>query len=232
MAYQIGRRRLRPRVTIGAWLKKPFGYKLRSLAAKGHRAIVRVEDLIFEKWHRLDCGGYIANDSLESAYSASLPHANPYEAVRCAHLGELIEEARKRGIVFDNFIDLGSGKGKACFYAATKCNFKQIIGVEFSGQLVEVADANKRNFGAENISFLNIDATLFALPKGNNLVFLFNPFGEVVLEKFLENNIHHFRESRSVIAYANDEHRLCLARFGFASFFRNQVSRGSLHEYI
>jgi SAM-dependent methyltransferase len=232
MTFQILPRHLHLRDRIGPWLKKPLAQKLRSLVTKGHRAIVRVEDVIFENRHRLDCGGYIETDYLETVYSASLRHANPYEAVRCAQVRELIGEAHKTGIVFDNFIDLGSGKGKACFYAATKGSFKQIIGVEFSRPLVDVANVNKTSFGAGNISFLNIDAAVFSLPKGNNLIFLFNPFGGVILHKFLENNINHFRQSRSLIAYANDQHRLCLATLGFATIFRNERSKASLHQFI
>lgn len=228
MAYQIGPRM---RDKIGPWLKKPLSDKVRSVVTKAHRGVVRVEDGIFEKWHRLDCGGYIDVDDLETVYSASLHHAHPYEAIRCAHMRELIREAKKTGIGFDNFIDLGAGKGKACFYAAAKCKFRQIIGVELCGPLVAVADANKMRFGAPNISFLNTDAGLFVLPKGNNLVFLYNPFSELILRKFLENNLDHFRGSRSVIAYANDRDRLCIARLGFATLFRNQNTRCSLHQY-
>jgi predicted RNA methylase len=232
MADQIGSRRLQLQDRIGTWLKKPLAHKLRSVAAKGYVAIQWVVDLSFEKWHRLDCGGFIENTDLETAYSASLPHARAYQAVTCVAVGRLLDEAKKTGIVFDNFIDIGSGKGKACFYAAVNCGFNKIIGVEFSGPLVEVADANKKRFGNHDISFHNIDATLYCLPPGVNLVFLFNPFGEVILQRFLENNIEHFRRNRSIIAYANDQHRLCLARLGFATVFRHQESQSSLHQYI
>jgi SAM-dependent methyltransferase len=229
MPYQLSPRQ---RDRIGDWLKKPLAYKLRSLGIKAYRAIARVGDIAFEKRHCLDCGGYIETKYLEIAYPAALPHAEGYEAVRCTHVGELIAEAQKAGIVFDNFIDLGSGKGKACFYAATKYNFTRIIGVEFCAELVDVANANRIKFGADNISFLNIDAAQFVLPNGNNLIFLFNPFDEIILRRFVENNIDHFRKSQSLIAYANDRERLCIARLGFATLFRNQDSRGSLHQYI
>ena len=232
MAQQIESRRLQLQDRIGAWLRKPFGHKLRSATAKGVGAIHWVTDVAFEKRHSLDLGGFIRNKDLETVFSASLPHARAYEAISCAAVGRLLDEANKTGIVFDNFIDIGSGKGKACFYAAAKGSFAKIIGVEFSGPLVEVADANKTRFGAQNISFLNMDATAFSLPAGDNLVFLFNPFGEVVLRQFLKNNIDRFRQSRTVIAYANDQHRQCLAKLGFATLFRNQDSQCSLHQYI
>jgi SAM-dependent methyltransferase len=227
--YEIGPRQ---RERIGDWLKKPLAYKFRSLAVKTYRAIVRIDDFMFEKRHRLNCGGYIEPKYLANIGPAALPHAGSYEGVRCAHAKELIDAARKTGIVFDNFVDLGSGKGKACFYAAKKYRFKQIIGVELSDELVDVANANRIRFGVDHISFLKRDAALFVLPEGNNLVFLFNPFDEVILQEFLQNNMHRFRQSQSVIAYANDRGRLCLARHGFATLFRNQDSRGSLHQYM
>lgn len=232
MTQQLQSRRLQLQGRIGAWLRKPLSHKLRSARAKGVVALHWVGDVSFDAWHRLDCGGYIENEELETEFALSLPHARAYQAVTCAAVGRLLNEANKTGIVFDQFIDIGSGKGKACFYAAARGRFKRIIGVEFSGPLVEVADANKARFGAHDISFLNIDATGFSLPAGDNLVFLFNPFGEVVLRQFLENNLERFRQSRTVIAYANDQHRHCLAKLGFVTLFRNQEAQASLHQYL
>jgi SAM-dependent methyltransferase len=216
---------------ISTWLKRPLSHKLRSLSSKARGVTGRIEDTLFEKRHGLDCNGFIENHELETSYTSSLAHSRAYQAAGCAIIRELIGEAEKTGIVFDHFIDLGSGKGKACFYAATKSRFRGIIGVEFSAPLVEAADANARKFGVDNICFVNADAAGFSLPAGDNLVFLFNPFGEAILLEFLKNNMDKFRQSRSVIAYANDQHRLCLARAGFVTLFRNQDSQGSLHQY-
>lgn len=232
MAHQIETNRLPLQGRIGAWLRKPLRYKLRSARAKAIVALHRAADAWFDRRHGLDCGGFIRNEDLQTDCAASLPHARAYEAVTCAAVGRLLDEANKTGIAFDKFIDIGSGKGKACFYAAAHGRFNQLIGVEFSAPLVAAADANKKRFGAHDISFLNMDATVFSLPAGDHLVFLFNPFGEVVLRQFLENNIDRFRQSRTVIAYANDQHRHCLAKLGFVTLFRNQDAQASLYQYI
>jgi len=231
MTYHTELRRMQLQGRIGTWLKRPLSHKLRSLCNKAWRVMGRIEDALFERWHGLDCSGFIKNHELETSYSSALPHSQAYQAITCAAIRELLDEVKKAGIVFDHFIDLGSGKGKACFYAAAKYEFKSIIGVEFSAPLVEAADANARKFGAANICFVNGDAAGFSLPAGDNLVFLFNPFGEAILREFLKNNIDKFRTSRSVIAYCNDKHRLCLATAGFVTLFRNQDSQASLHEY-
>jgi len=215
-----------------AWLKKPAKSKIRSLAGRLHQCRHWIEDTAFAKIHRLDFSGYISNDELITEYAASRDHACFYQAIKCAHIKELIEEARKTDILFENFIDIGSGKGKACFYASKKMELKQIIGVEFSKPLVDAANQNNRAFGADNIVFVNIDASDFSLPPVSSIIFLFNPFDEYILLKFLQRNIDYFRSYPCVIAYANDHHRLALARFGFNTLYRNQNSRCSLHQYI
>lgn len=232
MAQQIETRPVRLQGRLVAWLRKPLGHKLRSTRVKAIRALHWVADASFDRRHRIDCGGFIRSQDLQSDCAATLPHARAYEAITCAVMGQVLAEAKKTGIVFDRFIDIGSGKGKACFYAAAKGGFRNIIGIEFSAPLVEVADANKKKFGAHDISFLTMDATAFSLPSGDNLVLLFNPFGEVVLQRFLENNLERFRSSRTVIAYANDQHRLCLAKLGFVTLFRNQDAQLSLYQYL
>lgn len=220
------------RTRIAVWLKRPLRHKLRSLEGKVGVGIRWIEDFVFERRYCLNCSGYIENRKLETIHSAALPHSMAYQAVTCAALRELVDEVKKTDIVFDHFIDLGSGKGKACFYAATRFRFRKIIGVEFSGPLVEIARDNAAKFGVDNIFFVNADAASFCLPPGNNLIFLFNPFGESILRKFLESNMDRFRQSRSIIAYANDQHRLCLARVGFVTLFRNQDAQSSLHQYM
>lgn len=74
------------------------------------------------------------------------------------------------------------------------------------------------------------DAAAFILPKAINLVFIFNPFDQVILKKFISINLEHFKTHQSVIAYANDVHKATLATFGFQVVFRNQTRKISLHQ--
>ena len=216
---------------IGTWLKRPLNHKLRSLSNKTARVASWMEDRLFEKWHGLDCSGFIDSHALETTDASALAHSRAYQSVTCVAIRELLDEAKKTGIEFDHFIDLGSGKGKACFYAAANHGFRRLIGVEFSAPLVQAADRNVRKFGGDHICFVNANAARFSLPPGDHLVYLFNPFGEAILLEFLKHNMDKFRGSRSIIAYANDKHRLCLAQAGFVTLFRNQDSQSSLHQY-
>ena len=61
-------------------------------------------------------------------------------------------------------------------------------------------------------------------------MFLFNPFDDVALSKFIANNLIHFTAYQSVIAYANDIHRIELSKAGFDTLFRDQIRRMSIFE--
>jgi SAM-dependent methyltransferase len=201
-----------------------------SLAEVVKRKLFHIQDRLFELHSGIDVGGIIEGGELIAGDSDSRRHATAYQAVWSRNLGELLGESRKMGCGFDTFVDIGSGKGKACFYARSKGGFRRIIGVEFSAPLVVVANANKRRLRADDVDFVEADAIEYRLPDSNNLVFLFNPFDAVVLERFLENNLEHFRV-QSAIAYANDAERRSLLKFGFETVFRDQTRRISLHRH-
>lgn len=90
----------------------PFFLNL-SEAAK--RKIFDFEDCIFEKRNRLELSGIIKQDDLVASDQTLVFHAAAYHAVWCRNLRELFREAQKTGYHFENFIDIGAGKGKACF---------------------------------------------------------------------------------------------------------------------
>ena len=59
-------------------------------------------------------------------------------------------------------------------------------------------------------------------------IFMFNPFDDVILNRFLEHNREHFRRYRSIVAYANDIHRHVLVRQGFNTVYRDPLRSLSL----
>jgi SAM-dependent methyltransferase len=193
------------------------------------RKVYNFEDYIFEKRLRIELSGSVSAANLITTHE-SKSHAFEYRPVYTRNLRELLSEALKTGYYFENFIDIGSGKGKACFYAYKKKMFNQIIGVEFSESLIQISDKNKIKLNAMNINFINYDAALYALPEQNNLVFMFNPFDAIILDKFISINIDHFKNKNTVIAYANDINRQILIKYGFETIFRNQIRQISLHQ--
>jgi hypothetical protein len=87
------------------------------------------------------------------------------------------------------FVDFGSGKGRAMLLAG-ELPFKQVIGVEFSAALSEVAARNislYRRRRAKRVVNLHCDAAKFELPDDNLVLYFFNPFGAEVLDRVLAN---------------------------------------------
>ncbi len=90
-----------------------------------------------------------------------------------------------------NFIDLGSGKGRALLLAS-EFPFRRIIGVELLPELHAIAEENVRRFTSpwqrcRAFELQCRDAREFTFPSGPLLLFLFDPFPEHVLEQVIAN---------------------------------------------
>ena len=89
------------------------------------------------------------------------------------------------------FLDLGCGKGRA-LVVASEFPFRSVIGVEISPELAKLAEENAqvigRNFPERTpITVVNGDALDYALPEGNLIIYLYNPFGQELIIRLLTN---------------------------------------------
>jgi len=107
---------------------------------------------------------------------------NSYEVVE-----KIIKEIRKLNpkVKEGAFLDYGSGKGLPMIIAQRE-GFKRVIGVEFAVELYETSLLNMRRLGIENFELHNLDAAFYTPPKDVSLIFMFNPFDHVVMEKVSE----------------------------------------------
>jgi hypothetical protein len=107
------------------------------------------------------------------------------------------------------FVDVGSGKGLIAIRAAAH-GFGRVIGLEYSQDLIDIALKNAKlvsdqaELGSE-LDFKKGDAAEFDAPLGPLLLYLYNPFGEAVLNAFLDRiEASAEREPRPVfLAYLN-----------------------------
>jgi SAM-dependent methyltransferase len=88
------------------------------------------------------------------------------------------------------FIDLGCGKGRPMLVAAER-PFREVVGVDLSAELVEVARANAaimqaRQSGRAPIRVVAGDAANYPIPSGDVVLFLYNPFGAPLHAQFLK----------------------------------------------
>jgi SAM-dependent methyltransferase len=89
------------------------------------------------------------------------------------------------------FLDLGSGKGRTLLMAS-EYPFRRIVGVELLPALHQIAQENLRTYKNEaqqcfHIESICADATTFPLPDEPLVIYLFNPFGESGLRRFMAN---------------------------------------------
>ncbi len=100
-------------------------------------------------------------------------------------LFEELEEVANTTINRELFIDYGSGKGAALIHAS-QMGFKQVYGIEFAKELNDTSLENIKKLNLKNIHSLHQDATTFTPPKETAVIYFFNPFDEVVMEKVIE----------------------------------------------
>jgi SAM-dependent methyltransferase len=125
----------------------------------------------------------------EKIRDLSEQHWTPVQvAARAAHL--LTEAGATR------ILDVGSGVGKFCIVGALSTD-AQFVGVEWRGNLVEIARRTALRFSAARATFVHASVDTFAFD-GFDGIYLYNPFYEQI-SSFLvqiDNNI-----DRSARAY-------------------------------
>jgi SAM-dependent methyltransferase len=99
---------------------------------------------------------------------------------------ETAVKALDEDITSFTFVDLGCGKGRPLLIAG-RLGFRRVIGVEFAAELAAIARRNIQKMGLTNASVVHGDATEFAFPEGDLVVFLFNPFGPELMAKVAAN---------------------------------------------
>jgi SAM-dependent methyltransferase len=88
------------------------------------------------------------------------------------------------------FVDVGSGMGRVVLLASRR-PFRQIVGVEISPALHQIARENRQRFSAaevrcRDVRLVRADAASFAFPRGDLVVYLYNPFRAEVFEPLLD----------------------------------------------
>lgn len=135
------------------------------------------------------------------AVGASIEFATHYEASPVADIDRLLdavplEPARS------TLIDVGAGMGRVVLHAARR-PYRQIVGVEISPALLEVAKENRGSYRGElackDIRLVRADAARFRFPSGDLVVYLYNPFRAEILVPVLGRLAG--RSDEVVIAY-------------------------------
>ncbi len=184
----------------------------------------KLEDALFERRMGLDFGSPVDRAQLRTSYDRSRAHAHGYQGVRYRKMRILLGEASKLG-PFERFVDIGCGTGKACCIAAREKGFAGIVGIDFSAELIAAARRNGASLGDDRLSFQCADAAEYILPDARCLVFLFNPFDQVVLARFLDRNRTLLHRNDCAIAYANPLSPQVVEAAGFRIVYQDRDLR-------
>jgi SAM-dependent methyltransferase len=89
------------------------------------------------------------------------------------------------------FVDLGCGKGRVLLLAA-QLGFEKVLGVEFSPRLCAIARGNVKIFTRRArtnacIDVIESDVARYDIKPEQCIFFAYNPFDEVVMERFVAN---------------------------------------------
>ncbi|HEY0615518.1 MAG TPA: class I SAM-dependent methyltransferase [Candidatus Elarobacter sp.] len=124
------------------------------------------------------------------AIGPSLEYATHYEPAPVAH-AEALLDASPLPPERATFVDLGAGMGRVVLLAARR-PYRAVIGVEISPALVEIARENLAGARdaqrtVRDVKIVRADAAEYAFPRGDLVVFLYNPFRAPILEDVLVN---------------------------------------------
>ena len=123
----------------------------------------------------------------------------------------------------DVFLDVGSGMGRVLLVAA-RHPFKRVIGVEQNVEMTEIARGNversRRRLRCQDVELVAGDVLDWPIPDDLTLVYLYCPFPEQVLERFMERLLASVdrspREVRLIYNFSTTGNRETIMRTGRA----------------
>ena len=173
------------------------------------KSICVTVDRLYDRRHLVDTCGRISAKNLP-VDNVNRRYGNEYAPAPQKSLRFMLDAVPVNFREY-TFVDYGSGKGRTLLIAAEQ-PFRQVIGVEYSEYLAQIADKNISRYRngvlqCKSIEALFVDATQFEPPPGSCLFSFFSPFfGEVlrrVLKRIEESYTHDPRPM--VIVYCEEK---------------------------
>lgn len=149
-------------------------------------------------------------------------HATIYMPVSYELLEDIFEQLPKERV---HFLDIGCGRGRALCVAAHK-GFMKATGIDFSRKLCDAAEKNcsitKMRFPSFQYAITNNDAFYYEIPQDVDVIFLFNPFDEVIMCGVARNVMKSLsKNKRKVhIVYVNPLHKELFIANGFTEIYQ------------
>jgi SAM-dependent methyltransferase len=172
----------------------------------------------FDRDHGVTTQALFLLSQLGSTAASAYAHATHYEPVPVERFRALIACVPEPFVRGATFVDVGSGLGRAVLLAS-EYPFKQVTGIELSPALHTIARSNLADARGLAVRCRDVrlrcgDARRWRFPKGNLVVFLFNPFDDVVVRTVLERVLASRQAGDGVILlYHVPVHRDAVAEY-------------------
>ncbi len=150
-------------------------------------ALSVVDDYVFDTRYSIDTRTEVAIENLDIS-EEDKQHADKYKPTRARYFRKLM---KKVDLPRDGaFVDVGCGKGRVLLLAA-ELGFDQVVGLEISPALCQIAEKNVNTFreinsksGSINVICTNI--LDYKMDGSETVFFLYSPFDHSVTDRFLE----------------------------------------------
>lgn len=122
------------------------------------------------------------------------------------------------------FTDLGCGKGRSLVVAA-HYGFRQVTGVDFARELCDEAmrhcNAVHQAFPATSFRIVYADAAQYTIEESCDLLYFFNPFNAVVMQKVIKNILSSLKKHPRLmyVIYINPQHKQLFRQSGFKEIY-------------
>jgi len=159
-------------------------------------------DVVWDFIHRVDTAKPVSNSVLFNADDAKEQNryvASTFRAVHSAltHLQPTVNFTEA------NFVDIGSGKGKALI-AACRFPFHTVTGYEVSEVLHEIANSNLNTLGLQHrASSRLLNAAHIDIQEADLVFYLFNPFTGHTLNQCLQRIAEASGTKKRYVIYVN-----------------------------
>jgi SAM-dependent methyltransferase len=182
------------------------------IVGRYHMARAPSEADVFDRKYGTDTRGIREIGSLDVGTVAAARSAVRYQPSNAKLVWTTLNGLRIDYSLF-SFVDFGSGKGRALLVAA-EFPFKEVLGIEFSRELHEIALENIRRLPpkvvrAGRVLSIHGEACAFELPKSDLVCYFYNPFGEPVIAQVVGRLVTHYDRygHQIIIIYHDPRHR-------------------------
>jgi SAM-dependent methyltransferase len=138
-------------------------------------------------------------------------------------MGETIKQPHNK-----HLLDIGCGKGRALVVAA-HFGFTNLTGIDFSKEFCTHTENSLRQLPFKNIKtdVQHCDAFYYRIPRNIEVIFLFNPFDDVIMSGVVENILTSIdKHPRNIyVIYMNPQHKELFTDAGFKVIYEHKRLR-------